>query len=259
MLLVEQNASLALDLAAPRLPAGDRPRGAVGAERRRSRTTSRCAAPTSATETQIMRMEALLHQVFSGLANGGIYGSVALALVMIYQATHHINFAQGEMATFSTFIAWALIAGGLALLGRVLLHGRGLVRRRPAGAARRPAAAREGAGADQRDRLHRPAADLQRAGGLDLRPHDQGLRRARSRRTRRWRRAYFSAHQLGSVGVMLVRAARAVRVLPLHAGRPGDARGRAEPRLGAAGRHPRVAGCWRWAGAWRRRSARWPA
>jgi len=31
---------------------------------------------------------------------------------MIYQATHHINFAQGEMATFSTFIAWALIQAG---------------------------------------------------------------------------------------------------------------------------------------------------
>ena len=57
-------------------------------------------------------MDAFLHQVFSGLANGGIYGSVALALVMIYQATHHINFAQGEMATFSTFIAWALIQSG---------------------------------------------------------------------------------------------------------------------------------------------------
>ena len=57
-------------------------------------------------------MEALLHQIFSGLANGIIYGSVALALVMIYQATHHINFAQGEMATFSTFIAWALIEQG---------------------------------------------------------------------------------------------------------------------------------------------------
>ena len=52
-------------------------------------------------------MEALLFQIFSGLANGIIYGSVALALVMIYQATHHINFAQGEMATFSTFIAAA--------------------------------------------------------------------------------------------------------------------------------------------------------
>jgi branched-chain amino acid transport system permease protein len=57
-------------------------------------------------------MEAFLHQIFSGLANGCIYGSVALALVMIYQATHHINFAQGEMATFSTFIAWALIQNG---------------------------------------------------------------------------------------------------------------------------------------------------
>jgi len=57
-------------------------------------------------------MEALLYQVSSGLANGIIYGSVALALVMIYQATHHINFAQGEMATFSTFIAWALIQAG---------------------------------------------------------------------------------------------------------------------------------------------------
>jgi len=57
-------------------------------------------------------MEALLYQVFSGFANGIIYGSVALALVMIYQATHHINFAQGEMATFSTFIAWWLMQQG---------------------------------------------------------------------------------------------------------------------------------------------------
>lgn len=58
-------------------------------------------------------MEALLHQFLAGLATGGIYASVALALVMIYQATHHINFAQGEMAMFSTFIAWTLIQAGL--------------------------------------------------------------------------------------------------------------------------------------------------
>jgi branched-chain amino acid transport system permease protein len=51
--------------------------------------------------------------LFSGLASGGIYASVALALVMIYQATHHINFAQGEMAMFSTFLAWQLIQGGM--------------------------------------------------------------------------------------------------------------------------------------------------
>ena len=50
-------------------------------------------------------MEGFLHQVFAGIATGGIYASVALALVMIYQSTHHINFAQGEMAMFSTFIA----------------------------------------------------------------------------------------------------------------------------------------------------------
>src|SRR5215469_13446820 len=58
-------------------------------------------------------MEGLLHQVFSGIATGGVYASVALALVMIYTATHHINFAQGEMAMFSTFIALTLIQAGI--------------------------------------------------------------------------------------------------------------------------------------------------
>lgn len=58
-------------------------------------------------------MEAFLHQVFSGLANGAIYASLALALVMIYQSTHHINFAQGEMAMFSTYLAWAMINAGI--------------------------------------------------------------------------------------------------------------------------------------------------
>jgi branched-chain amino acid transport system permease protein len=58
-------------------------------------------------------MEAFLHQVFAGLATGGIYASLALALVMIYQSTHHINFAQGEMAMFSTYLAWSMIGAGL--------------------------------------------------------------------------------------------------------------------------------------------------
>lgn len=57
-------------------------------------------------------MEGLPHQIVAGIATGGIYASVALALVMIYQATHHVNFAQGEMATFSTFIALTLIQAG---------------------------------------------------------------------------------------------------------------------------------------------------
>ncbi len=62
-------------------------------------------------------MDLLLHQVLSGLATGGIYASVALALVMIYQATHLVNFAQGEMAMFSTYIAWSLINAGMPYWG----------------------------------------------------------------------------------------------------------------------------------------------
>jgi branched-chain amino acid transport system permease protein len=57
-------------------------------------------------------MEGFIHQVVSGLATGSIYAAVGLALVMIYQSTHHLNFAQGEMAMFSTFLAWAMIENG---------------------------------------------------------------------------------------------------------------------------------------------------
>jgi branched-chain amino acid transport system permease protein len=57
-------------------------------------------------------MELLLHQILAGLATGGIYACMALAVVMIYQAIDHLNFAQGEMAMFSTFIAWQLIQWG---------------------------------------------------------------------------------------------------------------------------------------------------
>jgi branched-chain amino acid transport system permease protein len=58
-------------------------------------------------------VDILVQQIISGLATGGIYGSVALALVMIYQATDVVNYAQGEMAMFSTYLAWTLINAGL--------------------------------------------------------------------------------------------------------------------------------------------------
>lgn len=57
-------------------------------------------------------MNAFFAQLMAGLATGGIYASLALALVMIYRSTHHVNFAQGEMAMFSTFIASMLIQAG---------------------------------------------------------------------------------------------------------------------------------------------------
>ena len=58
-------------------------------------------------------MHQFLQQIFSGLASGAIYASVALALVMIYRATDLVNFAQGEMAMFSTYIAWSLVNAGM--------------------------------------------------------------------------------------------------------------------------------------------------
>jgi branched-chain amino acid transport system permease protein len=49
-----------------------------------------------------------MQQVVSGLASGSIYALLALALVIIHRSTGVINFAQGEMATLSTYIAWTL-------------------------------------------------------------------------------------------------------------------------------------------------------
>ncbi|NBO78032.1 MAG: hypothetical protein EBV28_13795 [Betaproteobacteria bacterium] len=70
-------------------------------------------------------METFLLQVISGIATGGIYASVALALVMIYQSTHHINFAQGEMAMFATYLSWSMIQAGfnywVAFFGTIAL------------------------------------------------------------------------------------------------------------------------------------------
>jgi branched-chain amino acid transport system permease protein len=57
-------------------------------------------------------MELFLHQLLAGIATGGIYACMALAVVMIYQSIDHFNFAQGEMAMFSTYVAWQLLAWG---------------------------------------------------------------------------------------------------------------------------------------------------
>ena len=57
-------------------------------------------------------MELLGQQVLAGIATGAIYACMALAVVMIYQAIDHLNFAQGEMAMFSTFIAYQLMLWG---------------------------------------------------------------------------------------------------------------------------------------------------
>ena len=59
-------------------------------------------------------MQALIQQIISGIASGGVFASLALALVLIYNAMGLVNFAQGEMAMFATFIAFTLIDRGLS-------------------------------------------------------------------------------------------------------------------------------------------------
>jgi branched-chain amino acid transport system permease protein len=60
-------------------------------------------------------------QVVSGLASGGVYALLALALVLIYRSTHVVNFAQGEMAMFTTFVGWTLLDHGVPYWASFLL------------------------------------------------------------------------------------------------------------------------------------------
>jgi len=60
-------------------------------------------------------MERFIQLVVDGVAIGSIYAALALALVLIFRSTGIVNFAQGEMAMFSTFVAWGLVQGGVPL------------------------------------------------------------------------------------------------------------------------------------------------
>src|SRR5437764_11596826 len=58
-----------------------------------------------------------VQNVVNGLGIGSVYAVVALALVLIYQSTDVVNFAQGEMAMFCTFVGWSWMVGGVKVLG----------------------------------------------------------------------------------------------------------------------------------------------
>jgi branched-chain amino acid transport system permease protein len=66
-------------------------------------------------------MVEFVQQVVAGLASGSIYALLALAIVIIYRSTGVVNFAQGEMATFTTFIAWTLVDHGVGYWGAFAL------------------------------------------------------------------------------------------------------------------------------------------
>lgn len=65
-------------------------------------------------------MELFFNQVINGIQQGAIYAALALALVLIFRSTSLLNFAQGEMAMFSTFIAWILADNGFPVVFAIL-------------------------------------------------------------------------------------------------------------------------------------------
>jgi branched-chain amino acid transport system permease protein len=66
-------------------------------------------------------VERFIETLIDGIATGSIYGALALALVLIYRSTGIVNFAQGELAMFSTFVAWSLVEGGLPVGVAILI------------------------------------------------------------------------------------------------------------------------------------------
>jgi branched-chain amino acid transport system permease protein len=60
-------------------------------------------------------VERFVQVIVDGWATGSLYGALAVAVVLIYRSAGIVNFAQGELAMFSTFIAWALMQAGLPL------------------------------------------------------------------------------------------------------------------------------------------------
>ena len=60
-----------------------------------------------------------LQQVFSGLATGAIYATLALALLLVHRATGLVNFAQGQMAVLSTYVAWSFMEIGAPVVAAI--------------------------------------------------------------------------------------------------------------------------------------------
>ena len=60
-------------------------------------------------DDKFFNLTLFLQNLTNALANGAVYALMALTVVMIYKTTGHLNFAQGEMAMFSTFIVYVLV------------------------------------------------------------------------------------------------------------------------------------------------------
>ena len=61
-----------------------------------------------------LRSSVFAQLTVQGLALGAVYGSLALALVLVYRSNLVVNLAQGERAMATTYIAYQLIKWGLS-------------------------------------------------------------------------------------------------------------------------------------------------
>ena len=200
----------------------------------------------------------LAQQIVIGLASGGVWATLAVALVLIYRSTGVVNFAQGEMAMFSTFIAWSLVHHGLSYWAAFFLT---------------VAISFVGGVAIERVVI-RP---VERAPVLTVvivtlglffvvngaarwiwSPEMRSLPNAFSTRPIDVAGVAFSIQDLGTIAVSLGAVVAALALLPLHEARARLARGGASTRRRAGSSASASAGCSRSAGAWPPRWARSP-
>ena len=87
-------------------------------------------------------MSLFFTQLMNGIQNGAIYASLALALVLVFRTTGILNFAQGEMALFSTYLVWKFTDVGMPVWLAIVARDGALVRRRRADRTRRDPAGR---------------------------------------------------------------------------------------------------------------------
>ena len=187
-------------------------------------------------------MDRFFEALFLGLSTGAVYGLVALALVVVYRGTGHLNFAQGEMGTLSVFVVWWFDDQGVPLLLSTLI---GMLFGFALGAVTEVTIIRPLA---RRSEFAVFVATIAMFLGINAytsgvwgAPPDETDRQPLPQRSRRLRpgvrhRLAVQGHR--HAGGHARHHRPAVRAVPEDALRAGDAWRGQQRRLGAAGRHP---------------------
>ena len=244
---------------------GHRPLGLRAGGRAHRRAGPGRAAPRRRGRPQglpgVLRCDMLfVEQVLNGVGNGVVYGSVALALVLIFRTTGVLNFAQGEMALFSTFIAWKLTSRACRSCGAIAIS---MAIAFFAGAVDRARADPPGRGLPQpAQRGHRhagPVPGAQLAGPAHLRHRPAvdavAVPRGRHRPVQQRGRTATSGRARSGLVPCCSPSAWCCGAAQPHPARAQAAGGGRQPRLRPAARHQGRVACSCWAGRCRPPSA----